>query len=67
MCPRSPALQHPFAETLLACAENSCQVGCGLDWSNNQIAATLKRGPCMSAKELSVAKYVWQEAKEKVK
>lgn len=65
MCPRGPALDHPFAETLLAYAETGCTVDCGEPWSLEQIEAAIARGAHSSAKEQDAAEYAWREAEEK--
>jgi len=57
MCPRGPALDHPFAETLLSYAENGCRVDCGDNWSKQQIEEAVRRGPHKSAREAEAAAY----------
>ena len=66
MCPRGPALDHPFAETLLSYAENGCRVDYGDNWSKQQIEEAVHRGPHKSAREAEAAAYAWEEAQEKV-
>ena len=65
MCPRGPALDHPFAETLLSYAEMGCTVDCGEPWSMERIEQAITRGAHTSAREPKVAEYAWKEAQEK--
>ena len=65
MCPNGPALDHPMADLLLACAESGCTVECGPDWTKEHISQAINHGPHASAAEPEAAKYAWAEAKEK--
>ena len=62
MCPRGPALDHPFAETLLSYAEKGCVVDCGEPWTMERIEQAIERGIHTSAKDPNAAAYAWQEA-----
>lgn len=65
MCPRGPALDHPFAEMLLSYAESGCTVDCGEPWTLDRIEKAIERGAHTSAKEKAAADYAWAEAEEK--
>ena len=62
ICPRGPALHHPFEETLLAYAHDGCKVHCGKNWSTQQIEALIARGAHVLARSEAAAKYAWKEA-----
>ena len=67
MWPRGLAKSHPAAAMLDEFSTLGCPVDTGNNWTEEQIAAAIKRGPHISAKDPEAAQYLHAETMEKIK
>ena len=65
MCPSGLALHHPAAAALLEYATQGCPCNTGKDWTKEQVAAAVLKGPHKSALEPDAIEQMEQEIKEK--
>jgi hypothetical protein len=67
MWPTGPACKHPAFPLLQEYALRGCPVDCGRPWTEEQIRASLERGPHQSSNEPDAAAALWTEATDKSK